>query len=127
MKLTLVPAIWIVLASYAGAEQRDHPAASSGRDCFNTSFVSGFSPVDRDTVRLDAGPRRSYDVDLEGPGCDQLNWTESLAIESSPSSWICVGDGPSQGNIYFRDPATRQRTSCFIQNVRRVPETPPAR
>lgn len=125
MKIVLVPLLGIMLASHAGALQ--NRTAPSDRDCFNTSFVSGFSTVDRDTVRLDAGPRRSYDVDLLGPGCDQLNWTESLALESSPSSWICVGDGPSQGNISFRDPATRQRISCFIQNVRRVPDAPPAR
>ena len=95
-------------------------AAPSGRDCFNVQFVSGYSSVDRDTIRLDAGPRQRYDIDVQGPLCDQIDWTQRIALESTPSSWICVGRQAGQGEIHFRDPATRQRTSCFIQAVRRV-------
>jgi hypothetical protein len=100
-------------------------AARAGRDSFNVSMVNGKSSVDRDTVRLDAGPGRAYEVDISGPMCDQLDWTHRIALESTPGSWICVGDQVGQGSIIFRDPTTRRRTSCYIESVRRVPEAPP--
>jgi hypothetical protein len=98
------------------------PGATAGKDCFNVSFVHGFSSVGKSTVRLDVGPGQKYDVDISGAQCDQVDWTQRLALESSTSSWICVGDAIGQGNVYFRDPTTRRRLSCYIQNVRRVSE-----
>ena len=53
-------------------------AAPADRDCFNTNFVSGFSAVDKDTVKLEAGPRKDYEVDITGPGCDNVTWTMSV-------------------------------------------------
>jgi hypothetical protein len=35
---------------------------------------------------------------------------------------ICVGDAMGQGNFYFRDPTTRRKLSCYIENVRRLSE-----
>ena len=92
------------------------------RDCLNVSFVQGFSAVDRNTVRLDAGPGPKYDVTIAGAQCEQIDWAQRIALESSTSSWICVGDAIGQGNVYFRDPTTRRRLSCYIENVRRVSE-----
>jgi hypothetical protein len=100
--------------------------STAGRDCFNVSFVQGFSSVGKSTVRLDLGPGAKYDVDISGPQCDQVDWTQRLALESTSSSWICVGDSIGQGNVYFRDPATRRRLSCYIENVRRVTSPPGA-
>jgi hypothetical protein len=102
--------------------QVSHP--NNGRDCFDTNFVQGFSSQGKNVIRLDVGPGQKYDVDIAGAQCDQVDWTQRLALESTPSSWICVGDAIGQGNVYFRDPTTRRRLSCYIQNVRRVPEQP---
>lgn len=109
-------------ASQAQESQQAERGPQFGRDCFNVRMVSGYSSVDRDTIRLDAGPRRSYEVDISGPMCDQVDWTQRIALESNPGSWICVGDAVGQGEIHFRDPATRQRVSCYIDAVRRVAE-----
>ena len=98
------------------------PAATqtAQRDCFNVSLVQGFTPVDRDTVRIDAGPGADYELDIAGGQCQQIDWALRIALESSGSSFICTGKQLGQGNIYFRDVASRRRLTCYIENVRRV-------
>jgi hypothetical protein len=91
--------------------------AQGARDCFNVAFVQGFSSVGENLVRLDAGLGSSYDVRIAGPQCDQIDWSQRIALESSSSSWICAGDAIGQGNISFRDPVSRRRMSCYIENV----------
>lgn len=125
MKLILISLAALALAGCTASQAQDTTSSrQDGRDCFNVRMVSGYSSVDRDTIRLDAGPRRSYEVDISGPMCDQVDWTQRIALESNPGSWICVGDRVGQGEIHFRDFATRQRVSCFIDAVRRVQEAP---
>lgn len=101
-------------------------AAPADRDCFNTNFVSGFSAVDKDTVKLEAGPRKDYEVDITGPGCDNVTWTMSVAVVSRPSAWICTGQQAGQGDIRFRDSSWPAPISCMITAVRRAPEPPSA-
>lgn len=96
--------------------------APTGRDCFNVQFLTGYETVDRDTLKVDAGPGASYEIDIAGAQCTQMDWTHRLAIESTPSSWMCVGSQPGQGSIAFRDPTTRRRVECYITAVRRVAE-----
>jgi hypothetical protein len=128
MKQLSAPAACLALAACTAAPppaaRAEGPAshATAGRDCFDTNFVQGFSSVGKSVIRLDVGPGQKYDVDIEGSQCDQVDWTQRLALESTPSSWICVGNAIGQGNVYFRDPTTRRRVSCYIQNVRRVSE-----
>jgi hypothetical protein len=85
-------------------------------------MVTSYETVDDNTIRLDAGPSTKYEVDLSGGLCRNVDWTQRLAIESTPSSFVCVGSQPGQGNIHFRDPTTQRRASCYIDDVRRVPE-----
>jgi len=119
-KLLSLCAVALIGPACAASAEQEASGPRSGRDCFNIAMVGGYSSVDRDTIRLDAGPSRHYEVDVQGGICDQLDWAHRLALESRPSSWICTGDGPGLGNIHFRDPGTRQRVSCFIEAVRRV-------
>ena len=126
MKLLILSIAALVPAACAAPQQEARSSPSKGGDCFNVRMVNGYSNVDRDTVRLDAGPSRTYDVDLSGPLCDQLDWAHNIALESTPSSWICTGDHVGQGKIFFRDATTRQRVSCYIEDVRRVPKAPKA-
>ncbi len=121
MRTLLMLCAGLITAACAAPAPEAASAPMRG-DCFNTRFVQGYSSVDRDTIRLDAGPRQSYEVDLQGPLCDQVDWTRRIALESTPSSWICVGTQAGQGEIHFRDPATRRRTSCHIDAVRRTGE-----
>jgi hypothetical protein len=124
MKPAMVAFSFVLLVgACAGADGTDAAgsvAARGDRDCFNVSMVSGYNTVDRDTIRLRAGPSAQYDVDLSGAQCNMIEWSQSLAIESSPSSWICVGSQVGQGEVHFRDTATRRRISCYIEDVRRV-------
>ena len=120
MRMTILPVSAALVASCTAPSAQRTATAPAGQDCFNVSLVQGYSSVDRDTVRLDAGPGASYDVDISGPQCDQVDWTQKLALESTPSFWICVGKQIGQGNIYFRDPTTRRRVSCYIEDVRRA-------
>lgn len=120
MKTMLALLTTAALGGCAAPSPRHVDAKPADGECFNVSFVQGYSSVDRDTIRLDVGPGTSYDVDISGGRCDQVDWTQKLALESTPSSWICVGKQVGQGNIHFRDPTTRRRTSCYIEDVRRV-------
>lgn len=122
MRWIAVLAVTAICAACAveGRPQSD-AVSRAGRDCFNVSMVTGYESLDTDTIRLDAGPGAKYEVELSGGQCRDLDWTQRLAIESTPSSWICVGSQPGQGDIRFRDPTTRRAVSCYIQSVRRVP------
>lgn len=115
----------VLLGGCTAASQPQATASAAGeRDCFDTSFVQGFAPAGTSTIRLDLGNGRKYDVAIEGAQCSQVDWTQRLVLESTPSSWICVGQAIGQGNIYFHDPATWRRLSCYIKDVRRVSEPP---
>jgi hypothetical protein len=104
-----------------GVETSAGASAQAGRDCVDMGLVTGYEAVDRDTVRLRAGPSTEYDVDLIGAQCNTVEWSQRIAIESTPSSWVCVGNRIGQGRIYFRDSAVNRRVSCYIGDVRRVP------
>jgi hypothetical protein len=126
--ITLCASIVVaIVAACASPQDSTNTAANnppSGRDCFNVQFLTGYETVDRDTLRVRAGPSASYDVDISGAQCTQIDWAHRVAIESTPSSWICVGNQPGQGSIAFRDPTTRRRVECYIDGVRRVDDTP---
>lgn len=113
----------LVLTACAAQPQANGSASPPvGRDCFNVQFLTGYETMDRDTLKLRAGPCASYEVDISGAQCSQIDWAHRVAIESSPSSWICVGNQPGQGTIAFRDPTTRRRVECFIEAVRPAPQ-----
>lgn len=116
-----------IAAACAAATQNqtgDASSAPGGRDCFNVRNVSGFNPQQGNVVRISAGPSRDYDLELRGPSCDRVQWSDRVAIEGHPSSWICVGDGPSSGELRFRDLGDSVPTTCLITSVRRAPQTP---
>lgn len=106
--------------------QGEQAADTSGRDCFNVRSISGYSTVDDDTLRLNIGPSRSYEVDYSGALCSEVNWTNRIAIEARPSPWICVGRGFGQAEILFRDPSRQGVSQCYIDEVRAVVEEPAA-
>lgn len=114
------------LAACAAQGEENETAGTdrSGRgDCFNVSAVAGFNAVDDDTVKITSGARE-FELDIRGPGCNQVQWTENIAIEGRPSPWICTDDGPNQGQIHFSDSVVGQPRTCFIQEVRRIERAP---
>jgi len=66
-------------------------AGTSGRQCFTASQVSGFHPIDRDTVLVTVGASRTYQLDILGT-CPDVNWSLRVGIRSTGGgSWICGG------------------------------------
>ncbi len=128
MKLhALALGAFLAAAACAPTASQTGAAPTTGADCFNASFISGYSNVDENTIRVSAGPSREYDLDLEGAGCRDIKWANAVAVVSRPSSYICTGDRPGLGDVKFRDSGSRQITSCFITEVSRyVKPAPPA-
>ena len=81
----------LVAAALAGAAVAA-PSASgkTGQSCFWTRDVNGFQAVNDQTVNIKVGVRDVYQLTLFAPSPD-IDWTESLALESKGSSWICSG------------------------------------
>jgi hypothetical protein len=65
-------------------------ASSGGRNCFNVSQINGWRAGDRGTVYVRVGVNRVFRMQLLGP-CPDVNWSERIGIEASPTSWICSG------------------------------------
>lgn len=128
MKLQLFAIGVLALAAACAptAKTAANAASPAGRDCFNASFLSGFSNVDHDTVRVSAGPSQEYDLDLLGPSCRDIQWTTDIAVVTRPSNWVCVGKNAGLGDVKFRDSATGRTTSCTITEVRRYVKPAPA-
>lgn len=89
-------------------------------DCFSSSFISGYETVDKHTIRVRTGVNDRYDIIFSGGRCDQLDWSQRLAIETPATSQLCVGKSLGQGTLAFRDPVSRRRIECHIDEVRRT-------
>lgn len=120
MRLQLLTVGLFALAAACAptAQTAEKAPDRTGRDCFNTNFISGYTSVDEKTVRVSASPSREYDIEVDGPGCRDLKWTNSINIVSKPSAWMCVGD-KFAGDIRFRDSTSSTVTQCFIRDVHR--------
>ena len=122
MKLTAsVFAVAVLSGCAAPASPNAARPSTPSRDCFNAAMVRGYSQIDRDTIHLNAGPSKVYEIDIAGALCDDIAWTHQIALET-PLSWVCVGDGPGQAEIHFQDPAQNRAATCYVREVRRVPE-----
>lgn len=87
-----------LIGACASAQAESAPAAtatassSDGKDCFNGTTVSGWNKIDEKTVRVSAGPSKSYDLTLMSAPVGRLD-QEAIALKSPPSDWICTGNG----------------------------------
>lgn len=116
---TLVILSFLALAACSTTTPTPADAANANnRDCFLASSASGFDLVDDHTVRVTAGPSRHYLLGTNWNARD-LDWSEEIAIRSSGSSWICVGNGLGVEVRGGRPPQTYP-----IMSVTREPEAP---
>ena len=99
-------------------EQGAHSAsaASAGRQCFRAADVNGFSPIDRDTVDVTVGAGRTYRLELFAP-CQDVNWSQRIAIRSRGSSWICTGNA-LQAELIVPNAIGPDR--CLVNSIRRL-------
>jgi hypothetical protein len=121
MKPTTIFFFSLALVACAGHDVADRAQAASQRDCFSTASVSGYSPIDDDTIRIWAGGV-PYELDVAGVRCGDINWSQRMSIEQSvASASMCVGPQGGGANIRFRDEPSGVWLSCRIEDVRRAP------
>lgn len=65
-----------------------------GQCCFDVGQVTGYDSIDDNGIMVWAGVDACYQIDLQGGQCNSVDWTQKLAIESTPSSWICTAAIP---------------------------------
>lgn len=93
-------------------------AAIDTRDCFNIRAISGFSHVDDDTLRINVGASRAYEIDTSGATCRNLRFANQISLEADPASnFLCVGGRAMTARV-----RTDQGDECFVDAVRRVPD-----
>lgn len=117
---TVAPALAVLaLAACAPTPPPGVAAAEPhGEDhCFWNRQVNGFTPVDRDTVRLTAGARRVFELELFG-GCPDVDWAQTIGVRSRGGDRIC--SGLEAELIVPRTGLGPQR--CAVRGVRRVTE-----
>jgi hypothetical protein len=64
--------------------------SDEGRSCFFAKNVSSWSAAGRDKVNLRVGVNDYYQLNLLGT-CPDIDWTQSIGLESRGSDWICSG------------------------------------
>ena len=98
-----------------GNQESARAAQQGGRQCFNVSQVSGFHPIDRDTVQVTVGARTVYQLEVVGV-CPDINWSFRVGIRStSGSSWVCSG---LDAELIVPSPSGTQR--CPVTGIRRL-------
>lgn len=85
----LLPLTWL-LAACAGAPADVRSASAESRQCFLASRVNGFTPVDRDTVRVTVGASETYELELIG-SCPDVDWAFGIGIRARGSDFVCRG------------------------------------
>src|SRR5688500_13502025 len=120
IKLSLsTAAASILLLGCTPQESSPSASASAGaadRQCFRAQDVNGFRPVDRDTVDVTVGAGRVYRLEL-AIDCQDINWSQRIAIRSRGSSWICTGRG-LDAELIVPDAIGIGR--CLVNDVRRL-------
>jgi len=85
----LIAALLAPLAFAAPASAAGDGKAEGGKAaCFHSGNITGWSYVDRDTVRITVGVRDQYDLTLFSPQPD-LNFRHGIGIRTRGSSWVC--------------------------------------
>ena len=78
-------------ACAGGGTASDAPAAAS---CFNTTEITSFEPIDRETARVIVGGARAYELRVTGV-CPDLNWADRVVLSSegdpATAAMICTG------------------------------------
>jgi hypothetical protein len=113
--IVVASALALPLAScMAQEEPRPARTAASAGQCFNVESVTGFSPVDRDTVDVRIGAARAYRLELSG-GCEDIDWASGLAIRSRTGRLAC-----SHCEVDLIVPSSIGPGRCFATSMRQL-------
>jgi hypothetical protein len=90
-------AVASVAAAFTGACMVNNPAQTAQASqvargqCFYASQVSGFHAIDSDTVRVDVGPNRMFELQIAGT-CQEINWSQRVGIRPmGGGNFVCGG------------------------------------
>jgi|CXWL01.1.fsa_nt_gi hypothetical protein len=119
LRFATLAAAALALVACATPETAQSAAAPTGRDCFNSDSVGGFSYVDNRHIAVSVGASRKYTLTTMFNARD-LDWTQAIAIRST-TSWICTGNGLGV-EIIGGDP----QQTYPITAIERAPEETPA-
>lgn len=72
------------------AKSPEEPAAKTSRQCFWARNISSFASNDDKVVNLRVGVRDVYQLEMLGR-CPDVEWSQTIAIKSRGSSYICTG------------------------------------
>jgi hypothetical protein len=87
----LAAAASLALAACATSDNTASAEAPANRDCFNASSVSGYEPLDDNTVKLTVGANRYYGLTTQ-QRITETRFSEHIALRST-NNWICTGNG----------------------------------
>lgn len=99
-----------------GPESAAAAAGAAGRQCFRAQEVNGFNPIDRDTVDVRVGAGRVFRLEL-AHDCQDINWSQRIAIRSRGSSWICSGR-PLDAELILPEAIGIDR--CLVSDIRQL-------
>ena len=90
----------------------------SGRDCFASRSILGYSIVDDHNVKVHVGASRDYILTTNW-NARNLDWSEAIALRST-TGWICTGNG-----LGVDVTGGRPRQTYPITNITRAPAPAP--
>lgn len=98
------------------AKSPEEPGAKAQRQCFWTRQVNNFASNDDRIVNIRVGVKDVYQLQMFGR-CTEVDWSNSIAIRSRGSSYICTG---LDAEIIAPTSFGPQR--CAVQSIRKLTE-----
>jgi len=90
MKLSIACAAMVAASLAAPMAANAASKGDEGRSCFYSRNISSWSPAGKDTVNIRVGVNDYYRLGLLG-ACPDIDWTQTIGLESRGSDWICSG------------------------------------
>ncbi|MCB2060152.1 MAG: DUF6491 family protein [Novosphingobium sp.] len=110
----------VAMLAVSCAPYADEPeaaqSASSGRDCFFLSQVSGYTHAGKNKIHVSVGPSRTYEFETLGI-CPELDDAETLAFDPTGPGTICRGI-----DVDLIVPSTIGPRRCPVSMISRVEE-----
>lgn len=109
----------LALAGCTG-NARSVRADATARECFSASSVSGFTPVDDTTVRLQVGVRETWELNLLSY-CPDIDWSHAIALRTfAGSSWICTSDAMGVEVVVLDRTVPVGPDRCQVRSIRKL-------
>ncbi|MBS0386317.1 MAG: hypothetical protein JSS00_13330 [Proteobacteria bacterium] len=118
LRWSLFGSLFAVLLTLGACATPASETPPSGRDCFASRSILGYSIIDEHSVKVHVGASRDYIFSTTWNARD-LNWSEAIVLRST-TGWICTGNG-----LGVEVTGGRPRRTYPITNIERAPEPAP--